>query len=160
MKFQIDQINEEDREKISAHVRSTWGGETIVVHNQVFDTSICEGFKAVKQRKIIGFLHYRVEGDECEILTLASYKQRKGVGSALLSAVEHRASSLGCQRVILTTTNDNLHALGFYQRRGYQLRVLFPGQVNQSRLLKPSIPEIGDHKIPIRDELQLEKVLG
>ena len=82
------------------------------------------------------------------------------IRDSLLSAVEHRASSLGCQRVILTTTNDNLHALGFYQRRGYQLRVLFPGQVNQSRLLKPSIPEIGDHKIPIRDELQLEKVLG
>jgi RimJ/RimL family protein N-acetyltransferase len=81
------------------------------------------------------------------------------VGSALLAAVEYLARSFGCQRIHLTTTNDNLHALGFYQRRGYHLTGLFPGQVEQSRLLKPNIPEIGDHNIPIRDELRLEKDL-
>jgi ribosomal protein S18 acetylase RimI-like enzyme len=160
MKFQIDQINDLDREKISALVKSTWGGETIVVHNQVFDTSGLMGLKAVTRSKIIGFLHYRVVDDECEILTFASIKQRIGVGSALLAAVEHLARSLGCQRIHLTTTNDNLHALGFYQRRGYKLTHLFPGQVKQSRMLKPSIPEIGDHNIPIRDELRLEKDLA
>jgi len=55
------------------------------------------------------------------------------------------------------TTNDNLRALGFYQRRGFRLASLRPGAVDEARrTLKPEIPEIGDDGIPIRDELDLE----
>jgi hypothetical protein len=59
----------------------------------------------------------------------------------------------------LITTNDNLHALGFYQRRGFHLNQVFPGRVDQARKIKPSIPEIGENGIPIRDEIRLEKDL-
>jgi hypothetical protein len=54
------------------------------------------------------------------------------------------------------TTNDNLRALRFYQRRGLRLAALYPGAVEESRRLKPSIPLIGENGIPIRDELELE----
>jgi ribosomal protein S18 acetylase RimI-like enzyme len=63
----------------------------------------------------------------------------------------------GCKKLSLITTNDNLQALGFYQRRGFHLAALYHGQLIRSREIKPSIPLVGDHNIPLRDELRLEK---
>jgi GNAT superfamily N-acetyltransferase len=62
-------------------------------------------------------------------------------------------------RLRLTTTNDNLDALRFYQRRGFRLVALRPGAVDAARALKPEIPVTGAHGIPLRDELDLERAL-
>jgi hypothetical protein len=43
----------------------------------------------------------------------------------------------------------------FYQRRGFRLSDLRPGAVAKARLVKPQIPEAGQHGIPMRDELEL-----
>jgi len=49
-------------------------------------------------------------------------------------------------------------ALRFYQRRGFRLAALHQGAVDDSRArLKPEIPEVGAHGIPLRDELELEQ---
>jgi len=64
-----------------------------------------------------------------------------------------------CWRVFLITTNDNLHALGFYQKRGFELVGIHRGAVNESRKIKPGIPLIGMNNIPLRDEIELEIVL-
>jgi hypothetical protein len=59
--------------------------------------------------------------------------------------------------VWLVTTNDNLVALRFYQRRGFRLSALRPGAVDEARRrLKPAIPDAGAFGIPLRDELELE----
>jgi hypothetical protein len=60
----------------------------------------------------------------------------------------------------VTTTNDNLDALRFYQKRGFQIVAVRPGAVDESRRVKPSIPVIGEHGIPIRDEIELERAVG
>jgi hypothetical protein len=53
-----------------------------------------------------------------------------------------------------TTTLD---ALRFYQRRGFVLLALRPGAVDEARRsLKPHIGRVGEHGIPLRDELELE----
>jgi hypothetical protein len=65
------------------------------------------------------------------------------------------------RRAWLVTTNDNLAALALYQKAGWRLSGLRAGAVDEARrMLKPSIPEVGEHGIPIRDELELEKHLG
>jgi hypothetical protein len=75
----------------------------------------------------------------------------------LLAAAIEDARTRRCRRLWLITTNDNVDALRFYQRRGLRLRRLHAGAVDRSRAtLKPSIPDIGDHGIAIRDELELE----
>ncbi len=57
----------------------------------------------------------------------------------------------------LTTTNDNLEALRLYQRRGFRLVALRPSAMDEAwRTLKPELPMIGAHGIPMRDELDLE----
>jgi ribosomal protein S18 acetylase RimI-like enzyme len=59
----------------------------------------------------------------------------------------------------LITTNDNTHALRFYQRRGFVLSALHRGAIRRSRQLKPEIPLAGFGGIPIRDELELQMSL-
>ena len=79
----------------------------------------------------------------------------RGIGTALLEAVIEAVA--GCDRIWLVTTNDNLEALRFYQRRGFVLSALRPGAVDEARRrLKPRIAGIGEFGIPLRDELELE----
>jgi ribosomal protein S18 acetylase RimI-like enzyme len=82
-----------------------------------------------------------------------------GVGTALIAAVRTIAVRSKCRRVWVITTNDNLHALRFYQRKGFSLVALHPKALDQSRKLKPEIPLIGLDGIPLRDELELEMLL-
>jgi len=57
------------------------------------------------------------------------------------------------------TTNDNLNALRFYQKRGLVLVTIHRNALTRSRQLKPQIPLIGNDGIPLRDEIELEMVL-
>lgn len=160
MTFEIAHIEKNDRSQVKQIVAEHWGDETIVVHNDIFHAGELDGFKAVEENRIIGILHYRMIGSTCEILTLASLQENQGIGSALIKSIEKIAREKGCQKLCLTTTNDNLHALGFYQRRGFHLAALYPNQLKISRKIKPTIPEIGLEDIPLRDELRLEKELA
>jgi GNAT superfamily N-acetyltransferase len=109
---------------------------------------------------LVGVLTYIAAGQDCEILTLHAARQWEGCGTALVEALERLAAGAGCHRLWVLTTNDNVDALRFYQRRGFRLAELHPGALDEARLrLKPEIPREGAHGIPLRDELVLEKAL-
>ena len=109
---------------------------------------------------LAGVLTYVLAADCCEILTLHAAERGRGIGTALVAVVERIAHDHGCRRLWVLTTNDNLDALRFYQRRGFRLAELHPGAIEAARAnLKPEIPRCGEHDIPIRDELILEKLL-
>lgn len=80
----------------------------------------------------------------------------------MLSAVQGIARRAGCTRLSVVTTNDNVDALRFYQRRGFRLARLRPGAVNESR----KAPETRDTSLGLirhqtsRDELELEMDLS
>jgi len=160
MALLIEEITQEDQTAILSHIRELWGDDFIVVHGDAYQVDELAGLKATLNGDLAGFLHYEIKENECEIITLASLSEGAGVGTALISELEALAIENNCCLLSVITTNDNLHALGFYQRRGFHLAALYPGQVDQSRKLKPSIPEIGEHQIPLRDEIRLEKCLS
>ena len=107
-----------------------------------------------------GLATYRIEGEDCEIATLDSVSEGKGVGSALIEAVKDKACAAGCKRLWLVTTNDNTPALRFYQKRGFRLVAVHANALERSRRLKPQIPLIGQDGIPLRDEIELELALA
>lgn len=110
--------------------------------------------------QLLGMLTYVPERDweQCEILTLHASQQWRGAGTALIEAVERLAARHGCARLWVITTNDNVDALRFYQRRGFYLVAVHCGAVDDSRSrLKPEIPVAGAYEIPMRDEIELEK---
>lgn len=113
----------------------------------------------IESGALAGVLTYVVTGVDCEVSSLYAASSWGGIGTALIEAIVHVARTAGCRRLWLDT-NDNVDALRFYQRRELRLVALRPGAVERSRAtLKPSIPEIGDHGIPLRDELVLERFL-
>ena len=105
-------------------------------------------------------LTYRIEGLDCEIVTIDSTVEGAGVGTALINVVRKIAKAKGCKRLWLITTNDNLNALGFYQKRGFQIIAVRPNAVDEARKLKPQISLKAANGIPIRDELELELELS
>jgi ribosomal protein S18 acetylase RimI-like enzyme len=107
--------------------------------------------------ELVGVATYVVDEGSCELLTLHASRQYAGIGSTLVQAVVAAARAAGCARLWVVTTNDNVDALRFYQRRGFRLSQLRPGAVDECRrTLKPEIPTVGDHDIPLHDELELE----
>jgi hypothetical protein len=100
---------------------------------------------------------YQQHEDGVEIVYLEARAKHIGVGTRL---VEEVAETSGTAQLWVVTTNDNLDALRFYQRRGFRLAQLRTGAVDASReTLKPEIPLVGTHEIPLRDELELEMTL-
>ena len=125
----------------------------MIVHGETFRPEQLEGFV---NDDWTGLVTYVVGAQGCEIISLDALKEGGGIGTALLQAVAREAERRGCDRLFLSTTNDNLHALGFYQRRGFELVSIRRGAVTEARKRKPRIPLIGDDDIPVRDEIELE----
>ncbi len=126
---------------------------------RVFDPSELEGFAAVADEKVVGLVTFRVERDECEVVTINSLRERTGIGSSLLNAVKDAAIKARCKRLWLISTNDNLSALRFYQKWGLHIAAVYPNALERSRRLKPEIPMLGKEGIPLRDEIELEMAL-
>jgi ribosomal protein S18 acetylase RimI-like enzyme len=114
------------------------------------------GFAAYADGRCVGLVTYEIDGEACEIVTIDALEEGKGIGTAMLEAVVGVAREAGCKRVQLLTTNNNLRALAFYQKRGFRLVRLVPGAIDEERSLKPSIPLVDSAGLPIRDELHLE----
>ncbi len=130
-----------------------WGGEDMIVHGEVFRPEVLEGFVVDDWS---GLVTYSIRGSECEIISLDSLREGHGVGSQLINAVLEEARRQSCKRLVVSTTNDNLRALGFYQRRGFSLGKIRAGAVDEARKLKPGIPALGENEIPVHDEIELE----
>jgi GNAT superfamily N-acetyltransferase len=109
---------------------------------------------------LVGVATYVIRAGDCELLTLHATSRRVGVGTALVAGVQALAHRADCTRLWVVTTNDNVDALRFYQRRGFRLSRLRPGAVDESRrTLKPEIGTTGEYGIPLRDEIELEMPL-
>ncbi len=146
------------REELTRH----WGRPQIWSIGRMFHADQLPGFIAEDPATgdRLGLVTYslteHVRPHECEVVTLSSRAEDRGVGDALLHAAVQAATAAGRTRVFLTTTNDNLRALGFYQRRGWRLVALHAGIIDDARRRYPAIPAIGLNRIPLRDELELE----
>jgi GNAT superfamily N-acetyltransferase len=160
MGVSISQLNQpEDRKWLEKIWRERWGGVTMVTRGVEHHLRGLDGVIAVQGGKRLGAATYRIANEECELMSLDAVESGTGLGTRLLGQVEHVARERGCTRVWLITTNDNVDALRFYQRRGYRIGAIHTGAVDEARQVKPTIPATGYHDIPIHDEIELEKGL-
>jgi GNAT superfamily N-acetyltransferase len=136
-----------------------WGGEEMFTRGRVYRPEQLEGFVIEDGNDWIGLLTFAIENNECEVTSLDSLREGQGIGSRLIDKAIEEANTRKCKRLFLITTNDNLNALGFYQRRGFEIVTIYRGAVNESRKRKPAIPLIGYNNIPLRDEVELEIIL-
>lgn len=155
----VRQLTVDDLPRLRAIWKENWGDEFVVAHGVIYYPDSLDGFVALDDDKWVGEITYTFSGNECEIVSLDSARQGMGVGTMLIHKVIEQAREKDCGRIFLITTNDNLNALGFYQKRGFELVAVHRGAINDSRKIKPGIPLIGANNIPLRDEIELELIL-
>lgn len=156
----ITDLSDQDRTWVRERTEMLFGGDTVVSREVVHQPADLPGFIAREGNERVGLATFHVNGDICELVTLDSLCQWCGVGTALLEAVESAARGSGCSKVWVITTNDNIDALRFFQRRGFQISEVRPNGIVAIRALKPGIPMSGHYGIPIRDEVEMEKTLA
>ena len=155
----VREATEADAEAVAAFLERH-GSAVVARHGELVDATAHPALLVEDDGELVGLLTYVVTGSSCEVLTLHADPPRTGVGTQLVEAAAEVAATRGCGRLWLITTNDNVDALRFYQRRGFRLVGLHPGAVDRSRReLKPQIAEVAGNGIPIRDELDLERLL-
>lgn len=152
-------------EFVRTELRRHWHSTTIGSRGVDFQADALDGFVASVNGVPAGHASMAfstgVSGiAECEVVTLGTVMDDKGVGGRLLEAAEDEARRRGCSRIFLTTTNDNMRALEFYQRRGWRLCALHAGMMDRYRESGKVVPPVSARGIPIRDELELMLPLG
>jgi GNAT superfamily N-acetyltransferase len=148
----------EDQPWIEKLLSERWGGVQVIVHNEIFDA---HQLPALVVGEKDGLATFRIQQTNqikfAELMTLDAIRTNQGIGTALIEALISKLRGEMVTVLKVTTTNDNLDALRFYQRRGFRITQVRPGAVDKSRSIKPSISLIGEHGIPIRDEIELER---
>lgn len=157
--MKVSLLSDDDRTWVKERTELLFGGDFVVSRSEVHDPHKLPGFIATLGRERIGVATYNIIGDECELVTIDSLSQFCGVGTMLLEKIEETAIELGCKKMWLITTNDNLDAHRFFQRRGFVLTDVRLGGMTKIRLLKPNVPRVGYYGIPVRDEFEFEKKL-
>jgi len=135
-----------------------FGRTKIVAYGAVMDIDQMPALVAVRYADPSGALAYRLHGDALHIVALATDPmwQRSGVGGHLVAEAELIARRLNLRRLVVSTTNDNLPALYFYQRRGYRMTDFVPSSI----IMHTGQEVAGFAGIPVRDEVRLEKLLA
>jgi len=157
--FEIRPFGDADREWAASFLKERWGSTRMVSRGKLHEVGQPPGFVAVSDGQPTGLLTYRIDGNECEVVMLDAGIKGQGIGSALIAAAKKAAAAAYCKRLCVITTNDNVEALRFFQRRGFTIAAVHPNALEQARKLKPEIPHIGKHGIPLRDEIELEILL-
>ena len=152
-------ITKENRNQINRFIAEQWISTEMVIRGKIVDMTTVDGLVVYDDYKIVALLTYIVDGDSCEITSLDSLMEGQGIGSSLIDRMLRIAEEYHCTRIRVITTNDNIHALRFYQKRGFELVCIYRNALDISRQLKPQIPLIGENDIPLRHEIELEYVL-
>lgn len=157
--IKIREVNKDDLNRIIKFITKNWGSDKIITRGKIYHVKDLPGFVIVQNKEIIALILYFTKNHNCEIISMNSKKQNKGLGTLLLNHIKKHAKKIGCMRLWLITTNDNLDALRFYQKRGFTIKAVYPNAIDISRKLKPEIPLVGKDGIPLRDEIKLEMSL-
>jgi len=79
--FKIRPIMQKDREWVSEVLRENWESAKMVSRGIIHPADTYPGFIATLDGEGIGLITYRIEGIECEIVTLNSLTEGDTIGS-------------------------------------------------------------------------------
>jgi ribosomal protein S18 acetylase RimI-like enzyme len=148
-------VSKEEKGKIREMVKWFWGEQEQVAFDRKFVVAELHAYVAKTGNNVIGFISYAEAEDAILIVALGILPryQGMGVGRSLVEKLEAEAEKMRKNRLLVSTSNDDLPALAFYQSLGFQIYEVKPDVIAEKhgRVLKG----VGD--LPIRDELRLRK---
>lgn len=153
----IRQAEPEDGPVMESIFRRHYGRGALVAFGEALSIDDCPAIVAELKGEVAGALAYRLLPGALHIVALATDPlwQRSGVASELVAQAEVLAARHGLTRLVVSTSNDNLPSLYFYQRHGWAITEVVP------RALLPHAASFGGQGfggIPVRDEVRLEKI--
>lgn len=157
--LRIAAVSRDARDWATRTVAGEFVSFRVVSRGVLHDTRMLPGLVAIHSGDKVGLLHYHIDAEDFEVVTLIALQRRQGVGTALLEAAELIAREASCHRMWLVTTNNNTGALGFYRAIGWRQVRVHRGAVAEARRLKPELPETDAAGRPIEDEIEFEKRL-
>ena len=140
--------------KAVAEIINGWGSDILVTRGNVYKANDLDGVLVYENNKIIGLGLYKIKND-CEIVLLETFVQNKGIGTRIIEEIKKIAKKKDCKKVWVITSNENINAIRFYQKRGFQLSNIYLNAMEEARKIKPEIPKFADG-IEIRDEIEFE----
>ncbi len=163
IKANID--NPDDKKAIEAINQFYWGSMEQDIFGRTYDIFDCDNYLARPEsdetgsddpscHRIAGHLAITIEEEGfLHIVVFHVWPQWHGraVGRRLLDKAVEFARDSGLSTIKLGTTNDNIPALYFYQRAGFVIEKVVPGEVADSHGGAPP----GFAGIPVRDEIQM-----
>jgi GNAT superfamily N-acetyltransferase len=147
-----------EKDKIQKLVKRFWGEPEQLTFDRKFIVAELAAYVAKKSgNDVIGFVSFTELHDAIIIVALgiSPKYQNAGIGKSLIKKVEEEAKRLGKKKLLVSTSNDDLPALAFYQHLGFQIYEVKPNVIAE----KHSMVLKGIGGLPIRDELRLQKLL-
>jgi GNAT superfamily N-acetyltransferase len=153
-------LTPEDREWVAELIGTAFGSVRLISNEHLIeDASLLDGFAAEIDGRPIGCALIDVVDGDTELVALVSTYRGAGVGTGLLETVVERGKRDGWRRLWLVTSNDNTDAIRMYQRAGWDWTEFRRDAITEARALKPEIPKLGNHGIPVRHEIHFEAPL-
>jgi ribosomal protein S18 acetylase RimI-like enzyme len=147
----------EEKEKIRELVQRFWGEQEQLTFGRKFMVAELPTFAAKLENAVIGFVSFSEANDAVIVVALGVLPlyQGSGVGGSLIEKVEVEAKRMLKKRLLVSTSNDDLPALAFYQSLGFQIYEVKPNVIAEKHgeILR------GIGGLPVKDELRLRKIL-
>ena len=155
----VEKITDQNRDRINNFIKSHWYTTEMIIRGKVIDMTTVDGIFVLDDETIIGLITYIIRNETLEIISLDSLREKQGLGTMLIKTVVQEAEKSGCNRIVVITTNDNINAIRFYQKRGFDMVHLYHNALDISRKLKPEIPLTGENSIPLQHEIEFEMLI-
>ncbi|HVO37203.1 MAG TPA: GNAT family N-acetyltransferase [Candidatus Acidoferrum sp.] len=159
VKFAVHRAtSNKEKEKVKELVKRFWGEEEQLTFNRKFFVAELPAYVAKVREDVVGFVSFADLDNSLVIVALGILPkyQNAGIGRSLMKKVEAEAEKLRKKRLLVSTSNDDLPALAFYQSLGFQIFEVKPNVIAKKH--GEVLSGIGG--LPIRDELRLQKILA
>lgn len=155
IEFDIRPALPTDRHEIEEICDRAWGETEIDAFGRTFDVLAGENIIAIAEGKLAGLISLALDRGELAIVLLTVYPQYQGsgMGAALVEAAVGVAADKRLPFIKVATSNDDISALYFYQRRGFVFYDIEAGALVDHHGEVVS----GFADIPVRDELRLRR---
>jgi len=142
-----------DRNSVKKIIESFNGSTKLFLLDKEYDTLGLPGFIASTGKQDAGVLIYSLEPERMVLVKMEVLPghQGLGVGKALLEAAMEKSGAAGIKSIATAVSNDDLSAIYFYQKNGFQIYEVKPGIIAD----RDGMMKAGFAGIPCRDEIRL-----
>ena len=124
-KFKIQHITNKNREKVNQIMINEWNDLFMVVRGNVIKLDEVDGLIAYDEKEIVGIITYIVCRNIIEIISLNSFKERKGAGTFLIQKLKEKAKNENICVIKLITTNDNINAIKLSKKKFCNFKYIY-----------------------------------